>query len=152
MHMPKTLYVIADGGRVRYVERTGPGHFNTFRKFISGHMHEKASELGRDRPARVQESATTARHGIERRTTPRDKVEHEFIRQIATDLRGDSAIDDFDNLVVIAPAKLLKIFRESLSPPLRSKLAEAIAKDLSKIPDGDLHRHLPVFLTSKAAS
>ncbi len=152
MRMPRTLYLIADGGRVRYVERTGPGHFTTFRKFVSAHMHEKASELVRDRPARVQESATTSRHGIEPRIKPRDKIEHEFIQAIAEDLREDTTIGNFDNLVIVAPPKLLKLLRKSLPSALTTKLVKSIDKDLTKIPDSDLYRHLPVFLASKAAS
>lgn len=152
MRMPKTLYLIADGGRVRYVERTGPGHFNTFRKFVSAHIHEKASELLRDRPARVQESATTTRHGIERKINPRDKIEQKFIQEVAADLRDDKTIGGFDNVVIVAPPKLLSVLRESLPQAFVSKLVDSIDKDLTKIPDGDLYRHLPVFLNSKAAS
>ena len=152
MRMPKTLYLIADGGRVRYVERTGPGHFNTFRKFVSAHIHEKASELLRDHPARVQESATTTRHGIERKINPRDKIEQKFIQEVAADLRDDKTIGGFDNVVIVAPPKLLSVLRESLPQAFVSKLVDSIDKDLTKIPDGDLYRHLPVFLNSKAAS
>jgi protein required for attachment to host cells len=152
MRVPRTLYLIADGGRVRYVERTGPAHFNTFRKFVSAHIHEKAYELGRDRPGRVQESAAAARHGIERRTNPRDKIELKFIQAIAADLQEDNTIDDFDNLVIVAPAKLLNALQKSLPARLIPKLIESVDKDLTKIPDSDLYRHLPVFLTSKAAS
>src|SRR5437868_14829641 len=65
MRVPTTLYLIADGGRARYVERTGPGSFATFRKFVSAHIHEKAAALGHAGPARIKESATNARHGIE---------------------------------------------------------------------------------------
>jgi protein required for attachment to host cells len=152
MRMPRTLYLIADGGRVRYVERTGPGHFATFRKFVSALMHEKASGLGRDRPARVQESTTATRHGIEPKINPRDKIELEFMQAISADLREDQTIGHFDNLVIIAPARLQKALRKSLSAPLTAKLVESIDKDLTKIPDSDLYRHLPVFLASKAAS
>lgn len=152
MHVPKTLYLIVDGGRARYVERTGPGHFNTFRKFVSAHIHEKASELTRDRPARVQESAMTARHSIAPRGDPRDKIELRFVQAIAADLREDNTIDRFDNLVIVAPPKLLKALRGSLPAMLTSKLVESIDKDLTKVPDGDLYRHLPVFLASRAAN
>ena len=151
MRMPKTLYLIADGGRVRYVERTGPGHFNTFRKFVSAHIHEKASELLRDRPARVQESATTTRHGIERKINPRDKIEQKFIQEVAADLRDDKTIGGFDNVVIVAPPKLLSVLRESLPQAFVSKLVDSIDKDLTKIPDSELYRHLPVFIASKAA-
>lgn len=150
MRMPRTLYLIADGGRVRYVERTGPARFNTFRKFVSAHMHEKSSELSRDRPSRVRESATNARHAIEPRLKPRDKVEIDFIRTIAADLTTDGTLAGFDMFVFVAPARLQKVLREALPEALTVKLAECIDKDLTKIPDGDLYRHLPVFLSTKA--
>jgi protein required for attachment to host cells len=150
MRVPKTLYIIADGGRVRYVERTGPGQFSTFRKFVSAHMHAKASELARDRPGRVRESVGTTRHAIAAKIDPRDKVETAFIRAIAEDLREDGTIGGFDNLVLIAPGKLQNVFYASLSPALAARLVKCIDKDLTKVPDGDLYRHLPVLLASHA--
>lgn len=152
MRMPRTLYLIADGGRVRYVERTGPGHFTTFRKFVSAHMHEKASALGRDRTPRVQESTTATRHAIEPNIKARDKIELQFMQAIAADLRDDQTVGGFDNLVIAAPAKLLEALRKSLPAALAAKLVESIDKDLTKIPDSELYRHLPVFLASKTAS
>ena len=46
MRVPRTLYIIADGGRVRYIERIGPNHFKTFRKFVSAHIHADNGERG----------------------------------------------------------------------------------------------------------
>lgn len=152
MRVPKTLYIIADDGRVRYIERTGPGHFSTFRKFASAHMHEKASELSDDRPGRVCESVGTARHALAAKVDPRTKVEAAFIRSVAEDLREDVTIGKFHNLVLVAPGKLLKVFRDSLPAALAGKLVRCIDKDLTKVPDGNLHRHLPVLLFSQTAN
>jgi len=148
MRVPKTLYIIADGGRGRYVERTGPGQFGTFRKFVSAHMHEKASKLSHDRPGRVHESVGTTRHAIAAKIDPRDKIETAFIRSIADDLREDSSIDGFDNLVFIAPSKLQKVFHDSIPRAIAAKLIKCIGKDLTKVPDGDLYRHLGRFHNS----
>ncbi len=152
MRTPKTLYVVADGGRARYIERVGPARFGTFRNFVSAHIHEKPSDLVNDRLARVQESATAARHAIAARSDPRGKIETAFVRSIARDLTEQAVLDGFDNLVFIAPAKLHRIFRDSLTSALTEKLVKCIAKNLTKIPDGDLHSHLPVFLMSKPAA
>jgi protein required for attachment to host cells len=57
---------------------------------------------------------------------------------------------DFDQLVFIAPAKLQKVFRKALPAMLAAKLVQCIDKDLTKVPDTDLYRHLPVFLASQA--
>lgn len=152
MRVPKTLYIIADGGRVRYVERTGPGQFNTFRKFISPHMHEKSSALSQDRPGRVHESLGTTRHAIAPKAEPRDKAESAFIRAIAEDLRQDGTLGGFDNLILVAPARLQEVFRDNLPTAIGPKLVECIDKDVTKVPDRDLYRHLPVLLMSRQAA
>ena len=53
MKKAKIWYVIADGGRARFVERDERGAFRTVSSFVSTELHAKASDLGRDRPARV---------------------------------------------------------------------------------------------------
>ena len=52
MKKPKLWYVIADGGRARFVERDEEGAFRTLSSFVSTELHTSAHELGRDRPAR----------------------------------------------------------------------------------------------------
>lgn len=152
MRVPRTLYIVADGGRVRYVERAGSGHFITIRKFVSAHIHEKSSALGRGKPARVHESTASIRHAISARIDQRDKVESAFIQSIAADLSDPNTLNDYDNLVIVAPARLQNVFRGSLSPALITKLIKTIDKDLTKIPDADLFRHLPEFLVSRAST
>jgi hypothetical protein len=67
MKKAKIWYVIADGGRARFVERDEKGVFRTVSSFVSTALHAKSSDLGRDRPARVMESATTGRSAVEPR-------------------------------------------------------------------------------------
>ncbi|QIG48931.1 host attachment protein [Nordella sp. HKS 07] len=152
MRAPKTLYIVADGGRVRYIERTILGHFTTFRTFVSAHIHDKSSALTRRKPARVQESATSARHAITAKLDPRDKIESAFIQSIADDLRKNNTLEHYDNLVIVAPARLQHLISDSLSPAHASKLIKTIDKDLTKVPDEDLDRHLPEFLVARSAS
>ena len=133
MRIPKTLYVIADGGRVRYIERVGPGRFNTFRKFVSVHMHEKAAELSPGKPGRVHESMGAARHAIAQKINPRDKVEAEFIRVIAEDLRQSIGIDRFvvsgrnPGLRLPAIAALRELLEQATEP---TEAARAVRVDL----------------------
>jgi protein required for attachment to host cells len=152
MRMPKVLYIVADGGRVRYVERLAAAHFKTLHKAISAQIHEKAAKITRDRPSRIRESATTARHAKEPRMNPRDKVEKNFIQDVARDLQEGPIVKDFDLLVLIAPGKLLNVFRAALSPDLLSKVIECIDKDLTKVPDADLARHLPFHVIPQTVS
>ena len=58
MKRAKLWYVIADGGRARFVARDEEGAFRTLSSFVSTELHKSTHELGRDRPARVKESAS----------------------------------------------------------------------------------------------
>ena len=55
-------------------------------------------------------------------------------------------------VVVVAPPRTLAELRRVFHDDVRQRIIAEIDKDLTKIPDSDLYRHLPVFLASKAAS
>ena len=85
MKKPKLWYVIADGGRARFVERDEEGAFRTLSSFVSTELHTSAHELGRDRPARVKESASPARSAVEPRRDLHEAAKEDFIRTVADD-------------------------------------------------------------------
>jgi len=126
MPVPRTLYILADGGRARYIERIGPGRFSTFQDLAC------ADSRGRIRESTLRATA--------------------FLHSIAEDLGAHKRIDDFDNLVLAAPARLQKIFLAALTPALTDKLASCINKNLTKVPDSALYSHLPVFLAPRPAT
>jgi protein required for attachment to host cells len=99
--------------------------------------------MSRDRPPRVQESANPARHAVEQKITARDKAEMNFMKALAKSLNEDEVLGSYDNLVLVAPAKLEHVLRQSLAPSLSAKLVKYIHKDLTKVPDNDLSEHLP---------
>lgn len=129
MPVPRTLYILADAGRARYIERIGPGRFNTFRNLDRTQLHEKSPVVMRDM---------------------NNKTETAFVHSIAEDLRA--SIADFDNFVLAAPARLQKILLAALTPALTNKLASCINKNLTRVPDSDLYSHLPVFLAPRPAT
>jgi hypothetical protein len=67
MKNSRIWYVIADGGRARFVERDERSAFHTVASLVSTELHARSSDLGRDRPARVMESATPGGSAIEPR-------------------------------------------------------------------------------------
>lgn len=125
MPMPRTLYIIADGVRARYIERIGPGRFRTFRDLDGAHKPERSPAPARNRSS---------------------EIETAILRSIVEDLRVNERLGGFDNLVLAAPVRLQKILLAALTPALKKKLAGCINKNLAKVPDSDLYSHLPVFL------
>jgi protein required for attachment to host cells len=142
MKKAKIWYVIADGGRARFVERDEKGAFRTLSSFVSTELHERSSDLGRDRPSRVRESATPSRHAIEPKHYLHETAKEDFVRQVVAELEGAREEGSFDQLVLVAPARVLAQLKEELSKPLAKLLRDDVQKDLTKVPDHDLTEHL----------
>jgi len=143
--MSKTLYVIGDGGRARFVERTRAGAFRTIRALESTDIHARSRDLRRAPPDRAQESANPARHAFEPRVDERDRAEEIFIRMVAGILDEGEFDGDWKNIVLVLPPRLLKHFWRAMRPDAAAKVRRTISKNLARMPDSDLGEHLPVI-------
>ena len=142
MKKAKLWYVIADGGRARFVERDEEGAFRTLSSFVSTELHKSTHELGRDRPARVKESATPARHAVEPRRDLHEAAKDAFIRTVATELAAQLKDGKFDELVLVAPPGVIAELKDALSNPTAKLVVKELKKDLTKVPDHELTGHL----------
>jgi protein required for attachment to host cells len=138
----KVWYVIADGGRARFVERDDKGAFRTVSSFVSTELHAKSSDLGRDRPARVMESATAGRSAVEPRRDLKEAAKQDFVKLVAEQIDAEHERGQFDNLVLVAPPGVLTELRNNLSRPMTEIVVNDLQKDLTNVPDHDLTEHL----------
>jgi protein required for attachment to host cells len=139
---PKIWYVIADGGRARFVERDENGAFRTVLSFVASELHQRSHDLGLDRPARAKESASPARHAIEPRRDLHQAAKEDFVKLVAEQLDEEHARDQFDGLVLVAPPRVLTELKEKLSTSMAKLVISDLQKDLTKVPDHDLTEHL----------
>jgi protein required for attachment to host cells len=142
MKKAKLWYVIADGGRARFVERDDNGALRTISSFVSTDLHKRASDLGRDRPARVMESATPGRSAVEPRRDLKEAAKEDFVKLVAEQLAAEHGRGQFDKLMLVAPPGVLTELKEKLSKPIAKLVVDALQKDLTKVPDHDLTEHL----------
>ena len=142
MKHPRTWYIIADGGRARFVERDETGAYRTVLSFVAADMHKRSRDLGLDRPARVKESANAARHAVEPRRDLHEAAKEDFIALVAEDIEAGHGRDQFDRLVLIAPPRVLTELKQKLSKPIAKMVVSDLQKDLTKVPDHDLAKHI----------
>lgn len=142
MKKAKLWYVIADGGRARFVERDDNGALRTISSFVSTDLHKRASDLGRDRPARVMESATPGRSAVEPRRDLKEAAKEDFVKLVAEQLAAEHGRGQFDKLMLVAPPGVLTELKEKLSKPIAKLVVDTLQKDLTKVPDHDLTEHL----------
>ena len=142
MKHAKIWYVIADGGRARFVERDERGAYRTVLSFVASELHKRSRDLGLDRPARVKESVTPARHAIEPRRDLHEASKEDFVKLVAEQLDAEHGRGQFDSLVLVAPPGVLTELKQSLSKPIGKLVAGNLQKDLTRVPDHDLTEHL----------
>lgn len=130
LRQPKTLFVLADGGHARLVERSAEtGAFVTFEEMTAADIpHARrgpAPGLGVD--------DATARHDKEA-----------FAAEVSARAMQICAARGIQRISVSAPARLVGVFRIHLA---RSTLqSEVVERDLARTPDRALGRwlsHLP---------
>ena len=142
MKRARIWYVIADGGRARFVARDEQGAYRTVQSFVAAEIHKRSRELGLDRPARVKESATSARHAVEPRRDLHEAAKEDFLALVAEEIEAAHGRDQFDRLVLIAPSGALTELKQKLSKPMAKIVDKGLQKDLTKVPDHDLREHL----------
>ena len=142
MNKPKLWYLIADGGRARFVERDEQGAYRTVVSFVAAELHARSSDLGRDRPPRVKESANVARHAVEPRRDLHEAAKQDFIALVAEQIAAEHGNGRFDSLMLVAPPKVLTELKQKLSKPMAGLVVGDLQKDLTKVPDHDLTEHL----------
>jgi protein required for attachment to host cells len=141
MKHAKIWYVIADGGRARFVERDEGGEFRTVSSFVASELHKRAHDLGLDRPPRTKESASPARHAIEPRRDLHQAAKEDFVKLVAGQLEEEHK-RGFDGLVLVAPSRVLTELKDNLSNQMAKLVVNDLQKDLTKIHDHDLTEHL----------
>ena len=142
MKKAKIWYVLADGGKARFVERDEKGAFRTVVSFVSTELHAKSSDLGRDRPARVMESVAHGRSAVEPRRDLKEAAEADFVKLVAEEIDAGYKRKQFDRLVLVAPTGALTELKKSLDKPLAKIVVSDLQKDLTNVPDHELTRHL----------
>jgi protein required for attachment to host cells len=146
--MKKTItwILVADGARARIFKNEGPGKGvqpavdEDFR-----HALPRSQEMGTERPGRVYESATTARHAVESPDWHRFEKE-KFAKEMARVLDHAATDGAFDRLVLVAPPKTLGDLRGALAAATRKRVTAEIDKDLTQVSPGELGDHLAKVL------
>jgi protein required for attachment to host cells len=143
MKHPRTWYVVTDGGRARILlKREEHDAFDTQREFVSADIHRHTHELGSERPGRTRESAASAHHTLQPREDLHRAEKRNFVYDVARALNEANARDEFDHLILVAPAHALGELNHALDAPTQRKIAARLQKDLTNVPNADLGKHL----------
>lgn len=137
----RALFVLADGGRARFVERDPETRaFRTVEEIDgAGPLAEVREERRRNPAVRSVQAATGVRH-MTGNEDPYRQAKAEFATGVAAAAvqalksRGDHA------LILVAPARILGVLKEAVGAG--APVADTLDRDLTKAPDIELERWL----------
>jgi len=142
MKHPRTWYVVTDGGRARILQKQdAQDAFETNREFVSADLHHHSHELGTERPGRTHESANSAHHAVQPREDLHRADKRNFIYEVAKALNEANVRDEFDRLILVAPAHALRELNHALDEPTQRKIVAQLQKDLTNVPNADIASH-----------
>lgn len=143
MKPPRIWILVADGETARFYLAEGrTARLEPALPFEFRAPNPPAREQGTDRPGRVYESFGEAHHGVEPRTDLHREVKRKFAAEIADLLKTKARENVFDELVLIAPPKMMGDLRAALDERTRACVKTELAKDLTRLSPTELHTYL----------
>lgn len=138
---PRPLFVIADGGRARFVERHAEsGALTTLREIDGTAGLASVRQAVRDHPAtRTLQGATGAR-SMTGPDDPYRQAKVDFSIEVAGAAVGAIRSAGADGLILVAPARTLAALKKAIGA--NTPVLGTLAKDLTKTPDSELDRWL----------
>lgn len=139
----RTWVLIADGARARILENVGPGRdLIANERFVFDGDHSATHDLVSDREGRSYSSHGPGRSAIDARTDPHRELKRTFAQHLADVLTRELDDNAYDRLIIVAAPVTLGDLRAALPQKVAALVAAEIAKDLTKLPNDEVSRHL----------
>ena len=127
--MRKKWILIADGERAKIIEKSADGLKNIG---LTHHSAESDKDKGHHSPGRVSLSVVQAQHSFPPHEEFRVFEKHEFAKEMADIINHNN--DHFDELLLIAPPKVLGDLRMDLNKKSTGKIVGEVHKDYTHSP------------------
>ncbi len=134
-----TWVLIADSSRARILctksrlEDLVPVEDKVFRN-----THPRLRDILSDRPGRTFDSVGAGRHAMAYSSDARREDERAFAVRLGDALQESLRSNAFDQLVVVAPPKMLGDLRDKLPADVRKVIKAEVAKDLTHVPNPEI--------------
>jgi protein required for attachment to host cells len=136
------LIVVADGEHARFVRPAGDNAVHSDAAFDSVWAHKRSVELGSDHPGASIHTGSPAHHAIAPRHDPHALTKQRFAKLVGDQLNAAADRDEFEHLVIVAPAHTLSAIRKELGSTATARIVGTRSKDLVNVPDDELWPHV----------
>lgn len=108
------------------------------------HPNEPSRNLVTSRPGTRQDYGQGQRSSLTPPSDPHEYEKQKFAQRIAEFLHERA--EDYDRLVVVAPAPLLGRLRKLYSRQVEHRISDELDKELAQLPEQELRKHLQEVL------
>lgn len=151
MPSPKVLFLLADGARARFVERSHEtGHYVTIQEIDSRQrLRGLRGELRASPVAQTVHTGYPGRHSLPPHQDFFRAAKEAFAAEVAAQAASLVRTRAYQGVFVAAPARLLATLRTGLKG--KAEITGELNRDLTKAADADLAKWLPARPMSPAA-
>jgi protein required for attachment to host cells len=144
----KTIWIlVADGARARiFRSNAGGTRIEPALPYELVADKRPSKELISDRPGRTKDRMAHGRHALEPGTDPHVHAQQAFANKLADMLDDGRRAQAFDEVVIIAPPRMLGYIRESMNDHLRKMVRREVPKDLSKLDPNEAQKVLYEYI------
>ena len=104
-------------------------------------LHDR--DLRSDRPGRSFDSEGEGRHSTGTPVSPKQQESLRFAKTVADHLEQGRLDGSYDHLNIVADPRFLGALRDAVSTEVEKLVSLELNKDLSKVADEEIRRHLP---------
>jgi protein required for attachment to host cells len=134
-----TWLVVADGQRATVYHNSGPGKGLEIIPGLGGHQEVPPSrDIMSDAPGRNRGGGVSGGAPMDGGANPHELEERRFTESVAEEVNRAALDQQFDRLILAAPARTLGILRKSLSSHATDRVIAELSKDLTKASRDDL--------------
>lgn len=135
--------LVANRASAALYRTMGPGVApELVRRFEHPEGRLKNGQINTDRPGRGLDKSGVRTRSFVPEEGPVEKVARDFANKLAKSLQHARQNNEYDELALIAPPRMLGYLREALDTPTRDLIYGELAKDINQDDPMDVRRHL----------
>lgn len=139
----RTWVVVADSSRANiYLRPQRNSPLKEIASFDDPQARLREQDLTSDLPGRASARNGASRDRVDSDFSAKAHERETFARQICGTVEHARSCGEFDELILIAPPRVLGLMREVLSRPTLGRVSREIPKNLVQMPPDRLHPYL----------
>jgi protein required for attachment to host cells len=142
-----TWIVVADGGQARIL--LSSSNSKGVQQLPNGDFRDPllaTHELTADNQMRVHESVGPVRHSIEPKTDQHVQRKQQLLARLSGRIELAYDNNEFENLLIVAPATAMGNLRKEFSPALRHCVTDEIMRDYTRQSNDCIYEHIREYL------